>query len=588
MNRLAKIAVPAVVGLCAAMVALPGSAINRKSDIARNILIFNDVYKRLQTAYVDTLDPTQTMRTAIDAMLGQIDPYTEFYNQDEQDNLTSVSTGEYAGIGSIIMKRDTSVVLSQPRWDSPARKAGIRHGDVLLAIDGEALDRNSTTSEASKRLKGRPGSKVTLKVRRPYTPAGHDSVLTFTITRGTIEIDPIPYFEMLDGGIGFVSVSTFSDKTGPEFQEVLAKLRKANGGELKGLIVDMRGNGGGLLMAATDLVSNFVPRGTEVVTTRGRDKTQTRTYKTTRNPSLPDLPLVVLTDGNTASAAEIFSGALQDLDRAVIVGERSFGKGLVQTPGPLPYNTMMKITTGRYYLPSGRLIQAVDYRHRNADGSGSRIPDSLTTAYTTAHGREVRDGGGITPDVNITLPESSLLEYKIITDMFAYDFANKVANRTAAAPDPETWVLSDSLFNEFKTFVDPEKLKYDSPVTSALDYLRKVAKAEGFTTDSVTSAIDRIGVMMHRELNKEMDFRKESIMDIIDSELSQRWFSDGDIIKRSLENDPVVNEAIAVLSDPRRYGVLLSPGMKVGKAPENNANAGAGKNATAQADNSKK
>lgn len=557
-------------GLLAAILMAPvqGSAKsgNNKNDIARNILIFSDVYRNIMTGYVDTLDATSTMRTAIDAMLGQIDPYTEYYSPEEQDLLTSVSSGEYAGIGSVIMKRDTTIVLSAPTWNSPARKAGIRHGDILLAIDDTVIDAPFTTAEASKRLKGQPGTTVTLKVKRPYTPAGQDSILTIPITRGKITINPIPYYGYVAPGIGYINVQTFSEKTFPDFQNALAALRAdTSNGPLKGLIIDLRDNGGGLLTSAVDLVSTFVPRSTEIVSTRGRDKMNSRTYKTTRNPVAADLPLVVLINSNTASAAEITAGSLQDLDRAVIIGERSYGKGLVQTPARLPYEATMKTTTGRYYLPSGRLIQAIDYRHRNADGSVDRIPDSLTVAYQTRGHREVRDGGGITPDINLERATASLLEYKLASDLWVFDFANKVANSMTSVPDAGTWELPDTLFPQFKAFIDPTRFKYDKPTETALDYLRKVARTEGYLTDSVASAIDGLASLMHRDLSRDMDYHRGDINDLLINELSQRWFSDSDIIRRSLKDDRNVNAAIGILDDPARYKALLAPGVKVGK-----------------------
>ncbi len=561
-----------ILGYIAAAVVAAGvvHAANPKTEIARNLLTFGDLYKTLMTQYVDTLDATETMRTAIDAMLGNIDPYTEFFSSDEADKLTSISSGEYSGIGSVIQKRDTVIVMAEPAWNSPAMRAGVRHGDILLQIDDTVIDKDFPIDEASKRLKGKAGTRLTVKVRRPYMPADADSIFDIEIVRGTIATDAVPYYGMVGDGIGYIAVTTFSEKTGKDFQNALADLRRQYGGkELKGLVVDMRNNGGGLLTSAVDLVSNFVPRGTSVVTMKGRDRLDTRTYKTTRNPMAPDVPLVVLTNSNTASSAEIFTGALQDLDRAVVVGERSYGKGLVQTPGRMPYNAMVKVTTGRYYLPSGRLIQAIDYRRRNSDGSVERIPDSLTTAYQTRLGREVRDGGGITPDVAIPSEEVSLLEYGLVADRWVYDFANKVANNTAVKPDVDSWHVTDTLFEEFKRFIDPTKLKYDRPTTTAMDYVRKVAKAEGYAdNDSVTQTIARLEKMMTRDLMKDMDYHRKAITDQLEQELETRWFSTADIVRRGVSDDRDVSEAVAILGDQRRYAGLLAPGTKVGKAPE--------------------
>ena len=545
-------------GAAAVMLAI-GAAImvqarSTKTDVARNLQIFNELYKELQTNYVDTLDATKTMRTAIDALLGQIDPYTEYYSAAEQDEIKSISSGEYGGIGSVIMLRDSSIVLSDPRWDSPARRAGLRHGDVLIAIDGDTLPRTFTTPQASARLKGQPGTDVRLLVRRPYVA---DSIIDVTVTRGTIKIDPVPYYGMLSGGTGYIDITTFSEKTAGAFKNALTELRKNP--DFKSLIIDLRGNGGGLLESAVQVASNFVPKGTEIVSTRGRDPRNVKTYKTTSNPVDTKIPIVVLIDGNSASAAEILSGALQDLDRAVIVGERSYGKGLVQNVRPIPYDGIMKVTTGRYYIPSGRLVQAIDYSHRDADGNVTRIPDSLTNIYHTRAGRIVRDGGGITPDVSVDQPDMNRLLYNIVADMWAFDYANRTANTTATTPDPLTWQVSDSMFADFKKFIDPAKFKYDRATESGIKYLREAAKIEGYLNDAVTAQLDSLERLMRHDLQHDLDFNRKEIVEIIDAELGNRWFSEADNIRRRIPAEPEVKEALLILGDPRRYGVLLTP-----------------------------
>ena len=559
--KMKKFAFSVLFAAAALVVALSVSAKSTKTDISRNLSIFSQVYKELQTSYVDTIDATKTMRTAIDALLGQIDPYTEYYSADEQDQLTSVSSGQYAGIGSYIMKRDSAIVLSEPQWNSPARKAGVRHGDVLLSINGKTLPKTFTTAEASAQLKGQAGTDVTITVRRPWMPQGADSILTFTITRGPINIDPVPYSGVVAPNIGYINISTFSEKTAGDFLSALNRLRAENP-QLKGLVIDLRDNGGGLLQSAVEIASYFLPRGTEIVTTRGRDARTTKTYKTTHNPVAPDLPLAVIVNGNTASASEILSGSLQDLDRAVIIGQRSYGKGLVQNPRPLPYNAMMKVTTGRYYLPTGRLIQAIDYTHRNAEGEATRIPDSLTTVFHTRAGREVRDGGGITPDIAVELPESNRLLYTIMSELWAYDFANKYANNLAQAPSPDTWQVDDSVFNQFKRFIDPARFKYDRATEAGIKYLRDAARIEGYMSDSVDSAITHLENMMKHNLERDLDFNRKAISTILNSEMGNRWFSNADLIRRTLPDDKELKEAVNVLNDPRQYGVILSPKPK--------------------------
>lgn len=553
--------------LIAAVVAGCGIAANSKTtkaDIQRNLMVFNEIYKELQTNYVDTLNAQKNIRVAINAMLGNIDPYTEFYTEDEQDKINSVSSGEYGGIGSVVMRRDSVVEFSSPRWGTPSRNVGIHHGDIVLKIDDTDITKDVNIEDVSSRLRGQPGTEVRVKVRRRWLPEGSDSILDFNIVRQSIKIEPVPYYGRLkdNESIGYINVTTFNENTASDFRKALENLRSA--GNLKGLVIDLRDNGGGILDGAVALASNFVPRGTSIVTVRYRDPKSTKTYKTTTNPIEPDLPLVVLVNSNTASASEIFSGALQDLDRAVIVGERSYGKGLVQSVRPVPYNGLMKITTGRYYIPSGRLIQSIDYSHRNPDGTVARTPDSLTNVFHTRVGREVRDGGGITPDVKVKLPDGNRLLYNIVADNWVYDFANRTANNMAA-PDADTWQVSDSLFTAFKSFIDPARFKYDRASDAGIKYMRDAARIEGYESPEVLAAIDSLERLMKHDLQHDLDFNRKEIEEYLDNELSTRWYDDATVIRRSLRDDPYIREAVNVLADPRQYGVLLSKPKEDGK-----------------------
>lgn len=553
--------------LIAAVIAGCGIAANSKTtkaDIQRNLMVFNEIYKELQTNYVDTLNAQKNIRVAIDAMLGNIDPYTEFYTEDEQDKINSVSSGEYGGIGSVVMRRDSVVEFSSPRWGTPSRNVGIHHGDIVLKIDDTDITKDVNIEDVSSRLRGQPGTEVRVKVRRRWLPEGSDSILDFNIVRQSIKIEPVPYYGRLkdNESIGYINVTTFNENTASDFRKALENLRSA--GNLKGLVIDLRDNGGGILDGAVALASNFVPRGTSIVTVRYRDPKSTKTYKTTTNPIEPDLPMVVLVNSNTASASEIFSGALQDLDRAVIVGERSYGKGLVQSVRPVPYNGLMKITTGRYYIPSGRLIQSIDYSHRNPDGTVARTPDSLTNVFHTRVGREVRDGGGITPDVKVKLPDGNRLLYNIVADNWVYDFANRTANNMAA-PDADTWQVSDSLFTAFKSFIDPARFKYDRASDAGIKYMRDAARIEGYENPEVLAAIDSLERLMKHDLQHDLDFNRKEIEEYLDNELSTRWYDDATVIRRSLRDDPYIREAVNVLADPRQYGVLLSKPKENGK-----------------------
>jgi carboxyl-terminal processing protease len=524
-----------------------------KTEVMRNLSVFNAIYKEVQTNYVDTVDATKSMRTAIDAMLQSFDPYTEYFPADEQDDLLSISSGEFGGIGSIIMRRSSSeVIMSQPKWDSPARKAGVRHGDIILAVDGKTVTPQMSLNEVTKMLRGQAGTHVKVDVRRPYSA---DSLLTFDITRGSIKVDPLPYYGIFDDGVGYIKLTTFNENSAKAVKSAITDMQHS--GNLKGLIIDLRSNGGGLLESAVQIASNFVPKGTEIVSIKGRLKENMKTYKTTTAPIAQNLPLAIIIDDNTASASEILSGSLQDLDRAVILGERSYGKGLVQNTRPLPSDGLLKITTARYYIPSGRLIQAIDYSHRNPDGSVARIPDSLTNVYHTAAGREVRDGGGITPEIKLEDSVGNRLMYNIASDLWAYDYATRFASTTSSIGDADTFEVSDSIFNDFKGFIDPNKFKYDKMCESGLDYLRNAAKVEGYMTDSVAVQFDILAGLLKHNLDHDLEFNKKDIVDMLDYEITDRYFSESDMVKRSVRKDEKVKAAREVLLDAARYRAIL-------------------------------
>ncbi len=542
----------AVAAVACAASGASAQARSNKSDIAASLNVFNSLYKELQTNYVDSIDAKKTIRDAIDYMLSQIDPYTEYYPREEQDQFRSIATGEYGGIGCTIIQRDGQVVLYSPLWGSPSRQAGVMHGDVLLAIDGDTLPKDYATSLASERLRGTPGTKLTLTVRRPWT----EDTLDIAVTRGKVRTEPVPYYGVLPSGVGYISLTTFNEKSAQQVKQALLELKKDPA--LKGLILDLRGNGGGLLESAVQIAGLFVPKGTEIVRTRYRDKDQEKVYRTTQSPVDTELPLAVMVNRGTASSSEIVAGALQDLDRAVIVGERSYGKGLVQTSRPLPYDGLLKVTVARYYIPSGRLIQAIDYSHRNEDGSPARIPDSLTTVYHTAAGREVRDGGGITPDIAIAAPPANRLLYNIAADFWAHDYANRFRQRQGASIGPASdFVVSDSIFADFKAFIDPARFKYDRVCETGVSRLREVAKTEGYMTDSVAAVFDQLESLLRHDLDRDLDHNKDQLTKMLDTEISARYFSDADCTRRSVMADPDVRQAAEALTDAERSRAIL-------------------------------
>lgn len=527
-----------------------------KADIARNLQIFNAIYKELQTQYVDTIDADATMQTAIRAMLSTIDPYTEYYPADNQDEITSISSGQYAGIGSVIMKRGNNVMIHRPQWDTPSRRAGVRHGDVILAIDDWEVTPDADVSEVSKRLRGQAGTHVKVDVRRPFV---EDSLLSFDIVRGAIKVDPLPWYGVFDDSIGFIRLTTFNENSAEAVKNAVLDMKSHPG--LKGIILDLRDNGGGLLESAVQIVGNFVDKGTEIVRTKYNDSTNVKIYRTPKKPIDTKIPLAVLINDGTASAAEIVSGSLQDLDRAVVIGQRSFGKGLVQNTRPVPYDGLFKVTVARYYIPSGRLIQAIDYSHRDENGRVTRIPDSLTTVFRTLHGREVRDGGGITPDLKVEMPEGNRLLYNIVNDFWSFDFANRYAtlHDSASVGGPTDFVVGDTIFEEFKRYIDPEKFKYDRLCESGIKYLRDAAKSEGYMNDSVAAEFDRLEAMLKHDLNHDLDHNRAAIIDILDSEISDRYFSDAELTRRSVsKGDADVDSAKVILSDPSRYKSILN------------------------------
>ncbi len=536
--------------------AVASIAADRKADISRNLDIFNSIYRELQTTYVDTIDADKSINTAINSMLNQIDPYTEYISEDAQKDFRTISSGEYAGIGSLIVQRDNNVYISEPQPGSPALKAGLRPGDLIMVVNGDTT-LGMSNEEVSKRLKGQPGTDVKVTVKRPYSA---DSILTFDITRANIPVNTLPYYGVVADEIGYIYLTTFNEKSAPAVRNALLELKKDP--RVKSVVLDLRDNGGGLLESAVQIAGIFLPKGTEVVRYRGRDAMQEKVFKTTQQPVDTKIPLAVLINGNTASSSEIVAGALQDLDRAVIVGHRSFGKGLVQGTRPLPYNGLLKVTIAKYYIPSGRLIQAIDYSHRNADGTVSRIPDSLTNVYSTRAGREVRDGGGITPDIKVSYPDGNRLLYSLANGFWTFDYANRFAARTPSIAPAEEFTVSDSIFQDFKEFIDPEKLDYDKYCESGLKMLREATENEGYMNDSVSAKFDELQRLLKRDFDRDFDTNKADICEILGMEISERYYPGRGQILQRLRNDIDVDSAARVLKDTARYRELLSAPQK--------------------------
>lgn len=535
---------------------------NDNASISRNMNIFNSLFKELNAFYVDTIDAQKSIETAIKAMLNEVDPYTEYISAKDQDDFMVVSTGEYGGIGSYISERNGCVYFSEPQIGTPAARAGIRAGDKIVQIDTTSTV-GMKSDQVSARLKGTPKTQLTVKVIRPYDA---DSVKTFNITREKIKVNPVPFYGVTHGCVGYINISTFNEKTGSATKEALLTLK--TNPNVKAIALDLRGNGGGLLEQAVQVVGLFVPKGTEVLQTRGRQVQDTKIYKTTQEPVDTKIPLFVLVDGGSASASEIVTGALQDLDRAVVVGGRSFGKGLVQTTRQLPYDALLKVTIAKYYIPSGRLIQEIDYSHRNADGSAMRIPDSLTSVFKTAHGREVRDGGGITPDIKVDFGKVNRLAYNIVRDYWAFDFATKYRSEHDSIASPDKFEVTDDIFNQFKAFIDPARFNYDKVCETGLEQLQKAAEAEGYANDSVKAEFAKLSKLLKHDLNHDLDVNRKDIAEILGMEIVKRYYFEPGVVEMQMRDDDCLKEVKRVLDTEGELERILNLAAPVQKAPK--------------------
>ncbi len=535
-------------------VAISAVAATKSHDaaLARNLNTFNYLVKQLELNYVDSIRTDEAFEAAIGAMLSTIDPYTEFYNEKEKENLFTMTTGEYGGIGSYIMQRDGSTYISGPMDGSPAKEVGLKSGDKIIRVDTVSTV-GKGSSEVTKLLRGQPGTKVEVEVLRPFAA---DSILTFTLERRKLQQPSVPYYGVVGGNTGYISITSFIDKTPAEVKKALDEFKQNP--NVKNIILDLRSNGGGLLETAVETVGYFVPKGTEVVRTSRKNGSSEKIYKTTHSPIFPDIPVVVLVDGNSASAAEITAGAFQDLDRGLLVGTRTFGKGLVQNTLPLPNETLLKVTVGKYYTPSGRLLQAIDYSRRNPDGSVARTPDSLTRVYKTLHGREVRDGGGLTPDVTVSWGEMSRILYNIIADHWAFDFATKYAAEHDAVPAPEEFEITDEIFDNFKKSINPEKFKYDKVCEEMMVQLRKTTEREGYMNDSTKAAIEQLSKLLTHNLDHDLDTHRKDISEYLGDEIISRFYDTKGKIVYNLKSDVGVSKALEILNDPARYKELLT------------------------------
>lgn len=530
---------------------------DRNFQIAKNLDTFNSIVKELDMFYVDTLDPNKTVREGIDYMLSSLDPYTEYYPEDDQAELQQMLNASFGGIGSLItynqkLKRS---MIAEPFEGTPAAKVGLKAGDILMEIDGKDLT-GKNNQEVSQMLRGAVGTSFKLKVERPDEKGG-TRPLEFDIVRQTIQTPMIPY-DTIFNNVGYINLSTFSGTPSKDFKKTFLKLKKEG---ITSLVIDLRGNGGGRLEEAVEIANFFLPRGKVIVTTKGKTKQASNTYKTLREPLDLDIPITVLVNGATASASEILSGAFQDFDRAVIVGSRTFGKGLVQTTRPLPYGGVMKLTTSKYYIPSGRCVQAIDYKHRNEDGSVGTIPDSLTTVFHTAAGREVRDGGGVMPDIEVKQEKLPNILFYLVRDNLIFDYATQYCLKHPSIPSPQEFKVTDADYNDFKAMVKKADFKYDQQSEKIMKTLKEAAKFEGYL-DEASEEIKALEKKLTHNLDRDLDYFSKDIRSMIADEIIKRYYYTRGGIIQQLKDDDGLQAALKILADPVKYKETLSAPVK--------------------------
>ena len=521
----------------------------RSFRISKNLNIFNSVFRELDINYVDTLNYDKMMKTTIDNMLEKLDPYTVYMPEEETDDLKFMTTGEYAGIGALIMKKDNNVCISEPYEGMPAQRNGLKAGDVLMEIDGVKVT-GMSVNDVSSRLKGTPNTKIKLKISRP----GEKKPLEISFLREKIQVNPVTYSAVVADKVGYVMLGEFTDRAAIEIKSAVSDLVKNK--KIESLVLDIRNNGGGLVDEAVKIVGYFVPKGTDVVTTKGKNNEADHTYKTPTEPIFPDLKLVILTNRSSASASEILSGSIQDLDRGIIVGERTFGKGLVQNIRPIGYGGHLKVTTAKYYIPSGRCIQAIDYSHRNEDGSVGRVPDSLTHEFTTRNGRKVRDGGGIIPDT-LTKDERKLnIAYYIFAQNLYFDYVTQYALQHPTINSPSNFVLTDEDFSAFSKYLVDKKFTYTTQTEKYYNELLDMAKYEGLDKRAKDEFVALKAKLMP-DVSKSIEENKADIVDLLSLEIIKRYYYQKGEIQFSLRTDKDLKVAIDILKPNGNYAKML-------------------------------
>ncbi len=520
-------------------------------SINKNLSVFNAVLRELNANYVDTLNYTKLFETGVGSMLSSLDPYTVYMPEEMNDDIKMMTTGEYAGIGSMIMQQGQYVIISEPYEGMPAQKNDLRAGDKILEVDGvNAVGKSS--AQVSAMLKGKNGTDITLKIER----LNEKKPLVKKFLRENIQINPVTYSAVLTGGVGYVMLRDFTDKAAQEFKLSVAEMVKKN--QIKSLIIDLRGNPGGLVDEAVKIMGYFVPKGTSIVSTKGRTSDAERDYKTAIDPIFPDMKVAVMVDRGSASASEIMAGAMQDLDRGVVVGERTFGKGLVQNIRSVGYGGHLKMTIAKYYTPSGRCVQAMDYSHRNEDGSVGRVPDSLTTAFKTVKGRIVRDGGGVLPDSVTKDSRKFNIAYDIMLQNHYFDFATRYAQQHKTIAEPENFKLSDTDFNMFvKYLIEEKKYNYVSQTEKYYNQMLEVAKYEGFDEKAKTE-LDALKLKLVPNVERNVRENRKEVEELLAVEIIQRYYFQKGQVRYMMKDDKDLGVAVGVLASVASYDNLLS------------------------------
>ncbi len=552
MKRLSKKAIIIVSAITISGFAFMGlnNIDNKNFEIAKNLDIYFSLFRELNTFYVDEVDPGKLVKESIDDMLSSLDPYTNYIPESDIEDFRFMTTGEYGGIGALISKHGDEIIISEPYEGFPAYKSGLMAGDVILEVAGKPTEK-MTTEDVSNLLKGSAGQTVNLKIKR----YGQKKPLNIDILREKIVIEPISYYGILNDDIGYIHLSNFTKDCSEKVKKAMLDLKEAKGA--KSIVLDLRGNPGGLLIESVNLCNLFLDKDAEVVSTKGKVSQWDKVYKTTGNPVDTEIPLVVLVNRGSASASEIVSGTMQDLDRAVVIGNRTFGKGLVQTTRDLSYNTKLKVTTAKYYIPSGRCIQALDYSHRNEDGSVGHVPDSLISEFSTKNGRKVYDGGGIVPDVKIEDKEISNLTINLISKFMIFDFATKFRAENEKIAEVEEFQITDQIYNYFIEFIKSKSFTYTSDSQNKLNELKETVKKDKYS-DLAEQDIADLEKKLTPDLDRDMNKFRNEISEFLKSELISRYYFQTGSIKSSVKDDECILKAIDVLKNKEEYKRILA------------------------------